>query len=77
MASQVEINQLIPTALLQSDFRARLLKDPVGTAKEAGIGLDDAQAKFISQIDPTALDGVAAQFLKVANWSETRQWPLW
>jgi hypothetical protein len=77
MASQAEINELIGTALLQSDFRARLLKDPAGTAKEDGIQLNEVQTKFISQIDPAALDEVAARFLEVAHWSETQMWPVW
>jgi hypothetical protein len=40
MASQVEINQLVGTALLRSDFRAKLLRDPAATAKEVGIALN-------------------------------------
>jgi hypothetical protein len=77
MASQTEINRLIGTALLQSDFRARLLKDPAGTAKEVGIELTSTQAKFIGQIDPGELDNVAAQFQKAAHWSEMQPWPVW
>jgi hypothetical protein len=77
MASQAEINQLIGTALLESDFRARLLKDPAGTAKEAGITLTDGQARFIGQIDPDKLDEMAGQFVQVVNWSDIRTWPLW
>ena len=77
MASQAEINQLIGRAMLESDFRARLLKDPQGTARETGIGLTPREAEFIGQIDPGQMDAAAAQFLDAANWSEVQMWPIW
>ncbi len=77
MASQAEINQLIGKAMLESDFRERLLKDPTGTAREAKIVLTPAQADFIGKIDPKEMDAAAAQFLDAAHWSEVQMWPLW
>lgn len=77
MASQTEVNQLIGRAMIESDFRGRLLKDPIGTAREAGIGLTPSQADFIGKIDPGQMDAVAAEFLKAAHWNEVDMRPLW
>lgn len=77
MATQTEINQLIGKAMLETEFRGRLLKDPVGTAREVGIGLTRNQADFILKIEPGKMDAAAAQFLSAANWSEVEMKPLW
>jgi hypothetical protein len=68
---------LIGAALPQSDFRASLLHDLAGKAKEVGIELTSAQAKFIGPIDPGEMDNVAAQFQKAAHWGGYQDWPQW
>ena len=50
MATETELEQLLGKAILDSDFRRKLLEDPQGAACKAGIDLSATQAAAIGNL---------------------------
>jgi hypothetical protein len=57
-----DLERLIGHALMDPDFRVKLVEDPKGAAASIGIELDDYQIARLSSLNPAALAVVAAAF---------------
>jgi hypothetical protein len=77
MASDEEIDRLVEKALIDDDFRHRLLDDPRSTAKTLDIRLTDDQVTHIKGIDPKEADRVAEDFQSADKDSGVRTLGLW
>jgi hypothetical protein len=62
MASQQEIERLVGQALIDDDFRYRLLNDPENTAQTLGIRLTGDEVARIRRVDHGEADRLAAEF---------------
>ncbi len=71
------LERLIGKALLDDDFRAYLLDDPVAAAGEAGLELTDYQVARLKSLNPGAIEVVAAAFAKGVGLNVTGAMRLW
>ena len=55
MATEKEIHQLVGRAVVDAEFRKKLMADPENTVKEAGYDLTDEQLKALKSIDGKGL----------------------
>jgi predicted secreted hydrolase len=62
MATQQEIDRLVGRALIDDEFRDRMLADPQATADSLGIRLEADQMARIRRIRPEEADRAAADF---------------
>ena len=62
MATHQEMDQIVGKALLDSEFRGQLLKDPEKAAEEIGICLTLQQVGRIRKLDADVLDAIAVLF---------------
>ncbi len=51
MATQKEMYELLGRAVVDAEFRARLMEDPAKAAKEEGFELTEEQIKAIKEAD--------------------------
>jgi hypothetical protein len=66
MATQAQLERLIGKALLDNEFRAKLLGDPEAAAKNLRIRLEPVQIMRLGKVDPQAADNLAAEFRRMA-----------
>jgi hypothetical protein len=53
-------HEVIGRAIADADFRKRLLADPAGTLKDAGISVDDDTIKQLEALDPATVEKMVA-----------------
>jgi len=63
MATQKEIHELVGRAVVDADFRKKLIADPEGTVKEAGYSLTDEQLKALKDMNGKGLASVLDESL--------------
>ena len=63
MATDKELHELIGKAVVDEDFRRRMMADPEGAAKEAGIELTPEQAEALKTVDGQGLAEVLEERL--------------
>jgi hypothetical protein len=63
MATAAELEHVLGKAILDGDFRQKLLANPQEAAKGIGIGLADAQVAAIRNLDPDLAEWWARGFL--------------
>jgi hypothetical protein len=59
--------RLVGRALLDDEFRSRLLEDPQQAARSLRITVSSAEAAAIQHLDPKTLDKVSQQVKKLAG----------
>lgn len=63
MATEREIHELVGRAVVDADFRKKLIADPEGTVKEAGYSLTDEQLKALKDMNGKGLASVLDESL--------------
>lgn len=63
MATQKEIHELVGRAVVNAEFRKKLMADPENTVKEAGFSLTDEQLKTLKSMDGKGLASVLDESL--------------
>ncbi len=60
-ASQKQLECLVGRAIINAEFRERLLSHPQKTAAEIGVELSEEQIRLFKEVDATALEELAKQ----------------
>lgn len=60
-ATQEQLERLAGRAVVNSDFRAKLLRAPQETAAEYGVELSEEQIRFVQALDVEAVEELAMQ----------------
>ena len=63
MATEKEIHELVGRAVVDADFRKKLMADPENTVKEAGYDLTDEQLKALKDMNGKGLASVLDESL--------------
>ena len=63
MATQKEIHELVGRAVVDADFRKKLIADPEGTVKEAGYELSKEQLEALKSMNGKGLASVLDETL--------------
>ena len=74
MASQQELYQLVGRAMVDDDFRSKLLQEPAAAAESAGTTLTSAQVSRIKALDAAELEKLADKFKDIITVASFRIW---
>jgi len=67
MATMAEMEYILGKAIIDTDFRAMLMKDPDAAAKSIGLSLTPAQSIGIKKIDAAKFEKWAKMFMDVED----------